>query len=249
MSDAASHSHSSNSSDRIGVLFGGLGAISTTLIAGVEAIKKGLAKPIGSLAMLGTINAGTESEPRLVRIPEYISFPSIDNLVFGAWDVMETDGYQASKRAGVLDFDLLETLAHDLSMIKPWPGVFDPRFNRRVPGSFFKTGKDFMHLATQIQDDILRFQDEKHVDRCVLLWCGSTEAYLPPMKAHETLAAFEDALRASDHTAISPSMIYAYAALVARHSVSSTPRRAGRSIFRRSSSWRLARARRSAARI
>src|SRR5690349_6215159 len=163
--------------------------------------------------MLGTINAGTEADPKLVRIPEYVSFPSMDNLGFGAWDVMETDGYQAAKRAGVLDFDLLETLAHDLSTVKPWPGVFDPRFNRRVDGSFYKTGKDFMHFATQIQDDILRFQDEHRVDRCVLLWCGSTEAYLPPMKAHETLAAFEDALRASDHTAISPSMIYAYAAL------------------------------------
>src|SRR5262249_32291628 len=131
----------------------------------------------------------------------------------GAWDVVDTDGYEAARRARALDSDLIESLAHELAAVKPWPGVFDPRFNRRVPGTFHKTGKDFMDLAEQVKDDIRGFMKKEKLERCVLLWCGSTEAYLDPAPAHETLAEFEKALKASDHTVIAPSMIYAYAAL------------------------------------
>ena len=204
---------SSAAPGRIGVLFGGLGAISTTLIAGVEAIKKGMAKPIGSLALLGTIDVGTEGDPRSIPIRDYVEFPSLDDLVFGGWDVIDTDGYEAARRARALETDLLDSLAHELSAVRPWPGVFDARFNRRVNGSFHKTGRDFMDLAEQVKQDIVTFQKENRLDRCVLLWCGSTEAYLEPAPEHETLERFEAALRASDHTVISPSMIYAYAAL------------------------------------
>jgi myo-inositol-1-phosphate synthase len=207
-----SWSPSSASPGRIGVLFGGLGAISTTLIAGVEAIKKGMAKPVGSLALLGTIDAGeTNSHP--VPIKDFVDFPSLDDLVFGCWDVIETDGYEAARRARALEPDLLDTLAHELSAIRPWPGVFDARFNRRVNGTFHKTGRDFMELAEQVQADILKFQKDHRLDRCVLLWCASTEAYIEPAPAHETLARFEAAMRAADHTVVTPSMIYAYAAL------------------------------------
>jgi myo-inositol-1-phosphate synthase len=208
-----SWSGSGASPGRIGVLFGGLGAISTTLIAGVEAIKKGMAKPVGSLALLGTIETGTRTESRPVPIRDFVELPGLEDLVFGGWDVVDTDGYEAARRARALEPDLLDTLAHELSAIRPWPGVFDARFNRRVNGSFHKTGRDFMELAEQVQDDIRKFQKDNRLDRCVLLWCASTEAYIEPAPAHETLAKLEAAMKAADHTVVTPSMIYAYAAL------------------------------------
>jgi myo-inositol-1-phosphate synthase len=201
------------SNRRLGVLFGGLGSISTTLIAGVEAIKKGLAQPIGSVAFLGDMDLGEGAKPRHVRIKDYLKLPALDDLVFGAWDIIDTDGYAAARHARVLEPDLLDSLAHELSTVRTWRGVFDARFNRRVEASYFKDGRDFLDLAEQITQDILAFQRDQHVDRSVLLWCGSTEAYLEPAPAHQTLEAFEAAMRASDHTVIAPSMIYAYAAL------------------------------------
>ncbi len=203
-------------SKRLGVLLSGLGAISTTLIAGVEAIKKGLAQPIGSLALLGTFNAGTDEEPQHVRIRDYLDLPTtdeLDRLVFGAWDVVPTDAYAAARVAGAIDSELIDSLAHELSSVRAWPGIFDPRFNRRTNISFYKRGDNFLDLAEQVQQDILTFQREHQVDRCVLLWCGSTEAYLEPAPAHATLRQFEAAMRTSDHAVIAPSMVYAYAAI------------------------------------
>jgi len=197
----------------VGVLFGGLGAISTTLIAGVAAIKRGLAKPVGSLASLGTLDMGTRAEPHYVNIKDRIDLARLEDLTFGAWDVIETDGYEASVRAGALEPGLIEAVAPELAAVRAWPGVFDQRFNRRVPGAFHKTGADFMDLVEQVRTDIAAFQREQAVKSCVLLWCGSTEAFLEPSAAHETLETFEAALRVSDHTVIAPSMVYAYAAL------------------------------------
>jgi myo-inositol-1-phosphate synthase len=207
---------SPRNSQRLGVLLGGLGAISTTLIAGVEAIKKGIAQPIGSLAQLGMINVGSEEEPRHVRIHEYLDLPGpddLDRLVFGAWDVVQTDGYAAARLAGALEPDLVDTLAHDLERVRAWPGLFNSRFNRRPNITFFKNGRDFIDLAEQVQQDIVRFQEEHDVERCVFIWCGSTETYLEPAPAHETLDRFEAAMRESDGAVIAPSMIYAYAAI------------------------------------
>jgi myo-inositol-1-phosphate synthase len=201
---------------RIGVLLGGLGAVSTTLIAGVEAIKQGLAKPVGSLAQLGMIDVGTEQQPCHLRIRDYLELPGpqeLDRLVFGAWDVIETDGYAAARLAGALEPDLIESLAHELARVRAWPGLFNPRFNHRPNISFYKRGRDFIDLAEQVQQDIVRFQEEHNIERCVFIWCGSTETYLEPAPAHETLRQFEDAMRASDGTTIAPSMIYAYAAI------------------------------------
>ena len=132
---------------RIGVLFGGLGAISTTLVAGVEAIKKGLAQPIGSLALLGTIDAGTEENPGSSLSATTVDLAGLDDLVFGAWDIVATDGYVAARRAAVLEPALLDKLAPELASVRPWPGIFDQRFNRRVNGAFHKTGRDFIDLA------------------------------------------------------------------------------------------------------
>jgi myo-inositol-1-phosphate synthase len=206
-------SGANHSAPRVGVLFGGLGAISTTLIAGVEAVKRGLAKPIGSLAMLGTLEVGTKAEPRHLPIRDQINLAQLEDLTFGAWDVVETDGYQACRRAGALESELIEAVGPELSAVHPWPGVFDQRFNRRMSGAFHKTGTDFMDLVEQVRADIVTFQRERALTSCVLLWCGSTEAYLEPSAAHQTVKTFEAALKASDHSAIAPSMIYAYAAL------------------------------------
>jgi myo-inositol-1-phosphate synthase len=200
-------------SGRLGVLLGGLGAISTTLIAGVEAIKRGMAQPVGSLAMLGTIAVGADGEPPQIPIRDSVELASLGDLVFGAWDIVPSDGYAAAKRAGVLEPSLIETLAPELAAVRPWPGIFDTRFNRRPGVSFCKSGRDFVDLANQVKADMIRFQDEHQVDRLVCLWCGSTERYLEPASANETLAEFEAALLKSDHNLIAPSMIYAYAAI------------------------------------
>jgi myo-inositol-1-phosphate synthase len=195
------------------VLFAGLGSISTTLIAGVVAIKKGLGRPIGSLALLGGLDLGTEGAPQFAHIRDCLDLATLDQLVFGGWDIVATDAYAAAKRAAVLEPALLDKLAPELATVRSWPGIFDPRFNRRSDILFHKTGKDFLDLASQLKDDILRFQEKNHLDRSVLLWCGSTEAYLEPSPAHQTLEAFEAGMRQSDHAVIAPSMIYAYAAL------------------------------------
>jgi len=195
------------------VLFGGLGAISTTLIAGVEAVKRELAKPIGSLALLGMLDVGSKEEPRHVAIKDQVNLARLEDLTFGAWDVVETDGYQAARQAAALESELIDALAPELSAIRPWPGVFDPHFNRRVSGGFYKTGTDLMDLVEQVRADIVTFQREQALTSCVVLWCGSTESYLEPAPAHQTLETFEAALRAGDHAVIAPSMIYAYAAL------------------------------------
>jgi myo-inositol-1-phosphate synthase len=198
---------------RLGVLFAGLGSISTTLIAGVQAIKRGLGRPVGSLALLGSLDTGTPQAPKHSYIRDCLDLVPLENLVFGGWDIVQTDGYAAARRAAVLQPELLDQLQPELSAIQPWPGIFDSRFNRRSDIFYYKKGRDFVELADQVKSDILRFQDENNLDRSVLLWCGSTEAYLELSSAHQSLAAFEAAMRQSDHAVIAPSMIYAYAAL------------------------------------
>jgi myo-inositol-1-phosphate synthase len=198
---------------RLGILFAGLGSISTTLIAGVHAIKGGIGRPVGSLALLGGMDVGSPGAPKFSYVRDCLGLAALDDLVFGGWDIVQTDAYAAAKRAAVLQASLVETLAPELTKIQSWPGIFDSRFNRRNDITFYKKGRHFLDLADQVRSDILQFQDENKLDRTVLLWCGSTEAYLEPSPAHETLAAFEEAMRHSDHAVIAPSMIYAYAAL------------------------------------
>ena len=207
---------SAGRSAKIGVLLGGLGSISTTLIAGIEAIKKGLARPIGSQALLGTIDVGSAAEPRHVRICECVDVPGpddLDQLVFGAWDIVSTDAYAAARAAEVVEPELLDSLAPELGAIHTWPGIFDPRFNHRGHATFFKSGRDYLDLAAQVQQDIRNFQREHLLDRCVFLWCGSTETYLEPARAHGRLQDFEAAMRSADATVVAPSMVYAYAAI------------------------------------
>ncbi len=197
---------------KLGVLLVGLGAVSTTFIAGVEAIKRGLAAPIGSLAEIGTIRLGKRTEARVPRIRKFVPLAEMDDLVFGAWDPFEDDAYTAAEKAGVLEKDLLRELKPMLEQIRPMRAVFDSRYVKKLDGTYIKQGKTHWDLAQQLTDDILQFQVENQADRLVMIWCGSTEIFLEEGPVHRTLEAFEKGLRASD-PGIPSSMIYAYAAL------------------------------------
>ena len=197
---------------RLGVLLVGLGAVSTTFIAGVHAIRKGLAGPTGSLAQMGTIRLGKRTDGQSPLIKDFIPLASLDDLVFGAWDIFNDNCYEAAKTAGVLDAALLEQLRPELETIQPWPAVFDQQYVKRLMGPNVKTGANKRELADQVISDMRRFKEENQLDRMVMVWCGSTEIYMEPQAVHQSLAAFEKGLEESD-PAIPSSMIYAYAAL------------------------------------
>jgi myo-inositol-1-phosphate synthase len=197
---------------KVGVLLVGLGAVSTTTIAGIFAIRKGLAKPIGSLTQMGTVRLGKRTEARSPAINEFLPLAGLDQLVFGGWDIFEDDCYEAARTAGVLDATILDQVKDELSAIKPWPAVFDRQYVKRLDGPNVKKGRSKKDLAEQLVDDIRRFKSQHKLDRVVLIWCGSTEVFLTETAAHQSLAAFEKALESSD-AAIPSSMIYAYAAI------------------------------------
>ena len=197
---------------RLGVLLVGLGAVSTTFIAGVLAIRKGLAEPIGSLAQMGTVRLGKRTDGRSPLIKDFVPLVSLDNLVFGAWDIFEENCYESAKTAGVLEASLLEQLRPELEAIRPWPAVFDQQYVKRLMGPNVKTGANKRDLADQVIADIRRFKKENQLDRLVMVWCGSTEIYMQPKAVHQSLAAFEKGLEESD-PAIPSSMVYVYAAL------------------------------------
>jgi myo-inositol-1-phosphate synthase len=197
---------------RLGVLLVGLGAVSTTFIAGVHAVRRGLAQPIGSLTELGTIRLGKRTEGRSPTIREFVPLASLDGLVFGAWDIFEENCYEAARTAGVIDGALLEQIRPDLEKIKPWPAVFDRRYVKRLDGPNVKKGKNKRELADQLREDIRRFRDENQLDRLVMVWCASTEVFMKEGPVHQSIEAFEKGLENSDDQ-IPSSMIYAYAAI------------------------------------
>ena len=196
----------------LGILLVGLGAVSTTVIAGVFAIRKGLAKPIGSLTQMGTIRLGKRTEGRSPRIADVLPIAAIDDVVFGGWDLFDDNCYEAAKTAGVLEASLLESIRPELEAIKPMPAVFDRQYVKRLDGPNVKKGKNKKDLADQVIADIRQFKASNGLDRLVMVWCGSTEVFMQESAAHQSLAAFEAALEASDPT-IPSSMVYAYAAL------------------------------------
>jgi myo-inositol-1-phosphate synthase len=197
---------------KLGVLLVGLGAVSTTTIAGVFAIRKGLAAPIGSLTQMGTIRLGKRTEGRSPKINETVPLASLDDIVFGGWDIFEDNCYEAAKHAGVLEDKLLDQVKDELAAIKPMPAVFDRQYVKRLDGPNVKKGKNKKDLANQLIADIRKFKADNGCDRLVLIWAGSTEIFMKEAPAHESLAAFEKGLEASD-PAISSSLIYAYAAI------------------------------------
>jgi len=197
---------------KLGVLLVGMGAVSTTTIAGVLAVRRGLAPPIGALTQMGTIRLGKRTEGRSPLIKDFVPIASLDSVVFGAWDIFEENAYEAAKTAGVLEADLLEKIRPELEVIKPMSAVFDRRYVKRLDGPNVKKGKSKKELADQLIEDMRRFKKENHCDRLVMVWCGSTEVFLTESPAHATLSAFEKALEANDDS-IPSSMIYAYAAI------------------------------------
>lgn len=197
---------------KLGVLLVGLGAVSTTFIAGVEAVKRGLALPIGSLSQFGTVRLGKRTEGRSPKIADFVPLAQLEDLEFASWDVFEDDAYTAAVKAGVLEMSLLDQLRPVLEDVRPYPAVFDNRYVKRLDGTHVKKGRTKWDLAHQLMEQIRSFQREKQVDRMVMVWCGSTEVFLEQGPVHEDVSALEEGLKNNDPD-IPSSMIYAYAAL------------------------------------
>ena len=197
---------------KLGVLLPVLGAVATTTIAGVLAVRRGDATPIGSLTQMGMVRLGRRDENRTARINEFVPLADLHDLVFGGWDIFDDDCYTAARTAGVLEPALLERVRPELTAIRPMSAVFDQRYVRRLSGPNVKQGRNKRDLAEQVRDDIRRFSDDHDCARLVMIWTGSTEVFMQATAAHASLVAFERALDDSD-VAIPSSMVYAYAAL------------------------------------
>jgi myo-inositol-1-phosphate synthase len=197
---------------KLGILIPGLGAVATTFISGIEAIKKGLGDPVGSLTQMGHIRLGKRTENRLPKIKEFVPLTALQDIVFGGWDVYEDNVYEAAVKAKVLEPGLLHQIRPELEKIIPMKAVFDKSFVRNLSGTNIKQGLSRQELAQALREDILQFQESNGCDRLVMVWCGSTERYIEPCGIFENLERFEMALKQDDER-ISPSMIYAYAAL------------------------------------
>jgi len=197
---------------KLGVLLVGLGAVSTTFIAGVESIRRGRSAPVGSLTQMNTIRLGKRTEERTPLIREFVPLADLDDIVFGAWDPIPDDAHESARVAGVLDAEDLRELGDFLRGIAPMPAVFDTRYVKKLEGANVKEAASKKGLAEKLREDIRRFRDENGCDRLVMVWCASTEIHMSPDAAYLDLEAFERALEESSE-AIAPSMIYAYAAL------------------------------------
>ena len=197
---------------KLGVLIPGMGAVASTFIAGVEAIKQGIAKPIGSMTQMGTIRLGKRTENRSPIIKDFVPLFDFDNLVFGGWDINEENLYEIALRNGVLEKTLIDSVRKSLEDYTVMKGVFDKKYVKKLDGDWVKNGKNKMDLAKQIMDDIYSFNSENNVTDNVMIWCGSTEIFLEPSDVHSSLKKFEEGLKKND-PGIAPSMIYAYAAL------------------------------------
>jgi myo-inositol-1-phosphate synthase len=197
---------------KLGVLIPGMGAVTTTFIAGLEAIRRGMGKPIGSLTQLGTVRLGKRTEGRSPRIKDFVPLADPEDLVIGTWDIFEDNAYEAAVKAGVLETPLIEALKEPLSAVKPMPAVFDEDFIKRIKGPNVKPKGSKMDQAQMVMDDIRQFKERTGAARLTMIWCGSTEVFHQPAAVHQTLRDFECGLQKNDPE-ISPSQIYAYAAL------------------------------------
>ncbi len=196
---------------KLGILIPGLGAVATTLIAGVEAVRKGISQPIGSVSQMGTIRLGKRTENRRPKIKDFVPLANLNDIVFGGWDVYSDNVYEAATNAAVLESSLLDKIKPELEAIVPMKAAFDQNYAKNLVASHVKTGTRY-ELAQQVIEDIQNFKEANGCDRIVLVWCGSTEIYYEASDVHSTLDKFEAGLKADDKL-IAPSMIYAYAAL------------------------------------
>ena len=197
---------------KLGILLPGLGAVSTTFIIGVEAIRRGLGQPIGSLTQMGTIRLGKRTEGRSPLIRDFVPLTNLSDIEFGGWDIFEDSVYDAALNARVLERNLIEAVKDRIQDIRPMKAVFDREYVKRLDGTNVKKGKTKRDLAEQLMEDIARFKKERSCARLVMVWCGSTEVFIKAGPVHESLESFEAGLQ-SNHADIAPSMIYAYAAL------------------------------------
>jgi myo-inositol-1-phosphate synthase len=197
---------------KLGVLIPGMGAVTTTFIAGLEAIKRGMGKPIGSLTQLGTVRLGKRTEGRSPAIRDFVPLAKVEDLEIATWDIFEDNAYEAAVKAGVLEMPLLQSLKEPLEAIEPMQAVFDQKFVKRLNGPNIKAGGSKMDYAEAVMEDIRQFQQRTKVSRMTMIWCGSTEVYHEAAEVHSSLERFERGLRESDPE-ISPSQVYAYAAL------------------------------------
>jgi myo-inositol-1-phosphate synthase len=199
---------------KLGVLLPGMGAVATTFIAGVEAVRRGIGQPIGSLTQLAHIRLGKRTDDRNPLIRDFVPLAGLDDVVFGGWDPIADDAYQSALNAGVLNkYEHIEPIADFLKSIKPMPAVFDTRYVTRLDGPNVKTGVNKRDLGEQLRQDIRDFKARHGCDRMVMVWCASTEIFLQVSDAHLSLEKFEQAME-TDDPAIAPSMIYAWAALM-----------------------------------
>ncbi|MFU1856823.1 inositol-3-phosphate synthase [Sphingobacterium sp. NGMCC 1.201703] len=197
---------------KLGILIPGLGAVATTLIAGVASINKGFSKPIGSVSQLSRIRLGKRTENRNPLIKDFVPLAKLEDVVFGGWDVYEDNVYEAASKAQVLEQGQLDAVKAELEAIQPMKAVFDRNFVKNLDGTHIKTEKTRRELADAVQRDIREFKEKNGLDRVVLVWCGSTERYIETNEAFSTIAKLEEALD-NDDQRIPPSMIYCYAAI------------------------------------
>ncbi|MGH9394632.1 MAG: inositol-3-phosphate synthase [Terriglobales bacterium] len=209
MNHPASNSTSA-AGDRLGVLLVGMGAISTTLIAGVEAVRRNLARPFGALTQLAMVNPPNSTTR--VRLAEYLQLPGLDQLVFGGWDINPGNAYEMAAAAGVLEPLQLAAVREALEAVVPMAGIHDPQYLRRTEGRHLKPQTNKFEQAEALRQDIRAFMKQHRLQQAVVLWCGSTEVFLAAGPAHQSVGIFEAAMRENEPT-IAPSMIYAYAAL------------------------------------
>ena len=197
---------------KLGILLVGLGAVSTTFVAGVELIRKGLAKSVGSMTQIGHIRLGKRTDKRNPLVKDLVPLAKLEDLEFAAWDIFPDNAKEAALKAGVLTKDHIESVGPFLESIQPYKAVFDQNYVKKLNGPHIKSEKTKMDLADAVIRDIEDFKSKKKLNRVAMIWCGSTESFITPSKVHQNLAAFEEGLKKNDPD-IPPSMIYAYAAL------------------------------------
>src|SRR5690348_15490185 len=180
---------------KLGILTPGMGAVSTTLMAGVELVRRGESLPVGSLTQMGTIRLGKRTENRIPRIKDFVKLAELDDLVFGGWDVFPDSAFQAATKAGVLDARDLAKAAKLLKNIHPMKAAFDQNYVKNLQGTHVKKGKTKFDLAEQIREDIRDFKKKNKLDRLVMVWCASTEVFLKPEDIHKDLHSFEKAMK------------------------------------------------------
>ena len=210
---ATDHGDIEPAKGKLGVMIPGMGAVATTFVAGVEAVRKGIAAPIGSLTQMGTIRLGKRTDGRSPKIKEFVPLAGLNDLVFTGWDIFEDNMYAAARNAGVLERDLLDKVKGRLSAITPMKAVFDHNYVKKIDGPNVKKGKNKLDLAEQLRQDIRDFKKSSGASRLVTIWCASTETFIEPSAAHQSVKSLEKAMKDNDEN-IAPSMVYAYASLM-----------------------------------